>query len=594
MGQWLRHLLRPDLRSRGVMSQLTTEYAPSDVRAEAPTIARIAGMTGLFSLTVGVVSVIAAQWGRGIAGEGFGYLLTAFGVVGLFIHAARDNDLEVRRLYGAVAAALLIAAVVIGVFPHKPAGGGTREVGTWLPYGVGLGLLSLLFFVPFVRHETEERYRSAALHVLLAVGALLTAGSVIAGIVVPEFLVGPGVMLAFLGLGFVAAYLANVDTAEGMGFKVAVGLGVLGAAALLVAVGRSVVPTVLYEGPAALKSPLQTYDKWKVAARIVSILIGLGIASLALGKRTPLWLRGVAAILGLAIAAVFAVGSFAAPVHTAPTLYLVPFGLILGGIGLAFLAVAVAVVSENTFVVLTRRELAAYFYSPIAYIVLLGMALATAIGYLLFLGVMDRQGTLFEPILQDYYAGSLIGPLMIPFLVPALTMRLLSEEKRTGTLEVLMTAPVSEAVVVLSKFLACWLFFMLCWVPMGLYLIGLRVEGGQAFDYRPLLSFYLAVGASGAAFVAIGLFFSSLTHNQIVAAVLTFVVMLVLMVVQWTEVFPVVGPAVKAALKRLAYWDLWATALRGQLSVRDVLIQLSIAVFGLFLTVKVLEARKWS
>ena len=96
------------------MSQLTTEhppeYAPSDVRADAPTLARIAGMTGLFALTVGVVSVVAAQWGRGIAGEGFGYLLAAVGVVGLFAHAARDSDVEVRRLYGALAAAIKSAA----------------------------------------------------------------------------------------------------------------------------------------------------------------------------------------------------------------------------------------------------------------------------------------------------------------------------------------------------------------------------------------------------------------------------------------------------------------------------------------------------
>ena len=581
------------------MSQLTTEhppeYAPSDVRADAPTIARIAGMTGLFSLTVGVVSVVAAQWGRGIAGEGFGYLLAAVGVVGLFAHAARDSDVEVRRLYGALAAALLIAAVVIGVFPHRPAGGGERLVGAWLPYGVGLGLLSLLFFVPFVRHETEEPFRTWARYVLLGVGAVLTAGSVAGALAAPEFLVGPGVMLAFLGLGFLVAYLTSVDTSEGLGFQVAVALGILGAAALVVAVGRSVVPTVLYEGPdLALKTPLKTYDPWKVAARVFSILLGLGVASLALNRRTPLWLRGAAAVLGLAWAAVFVVGSFGTPIHSAPTPYLVPFGLILGGIGLAFLAVSVAVVSDSPFVVLTRRELAAYFFSPIAYIVLLGMALASGIGYMLFIGVMQERGVLLEPILQDYYAGSLIGPLMIPFLVPALTMRLLSEERRTGTLEVLMTAPVSEAVVVLSKFLACWLFFMLCWVPLGLYLIGLRVEGGRAFDYRPLLSFYLAVGASGAAFIAIGMVFSALTRNQIVAAVLTFVVMLVLMVVQWTEVFPVLGPAVKTALKRLAYWDLWVAALRGQLPVRDVLIQLSIAVFGLFLTVKILEARKWS
>lgn len=580
------------------MSQLITEpppeFAPSDVRAEAPTLARIAGMTGLFSLTVGVVSVIAAQWGRGLAGEGFGYLMAAFGVVGLFVHAARDTDPEVRRLYGGLAAALLLAAVVIGVFPHKPAGGGERAVGAWLPYGVGLGLLSLLFFVPFVRHETEEPYRTWARYALLGVGAVLTVGSVLGGVARPEFLVGPGVMLAFLGLGFLVAYLTGVDTSEGLGFKVAVGLGILGAAALVVAAGRSVAPTVLYEGPAALKTPMQTYDKWKVAARVASILVGLGIASLALSRRTPLWLRGAAAVLGLAAAAVFVVGSFGTPVHSAPTPYLVPFGLLLGGIGLAFLAVSVALVSDSLFVVLTRRELAAYFFSPIAYIVMLGVALGSAIGYMLFLDVMQGRDVLMEPILQDYFAGSLIGPLMIPFLVPALTMRLVSEERRTGTLEVLLTAPVSEAVVVLSKFLACWLFFMLCWVPTGLYLIGLRVEGGQPFDYRPLLSFYLAVGASGAAFIAIGLVFSALTRNQIVAAVLTFVVLLVLMVIQWSEVFTFVGPAVKTALKRLAYWDLWAAALRGQLQVRDVLIQLSIAVFGLFLTVKILEARKWS
>ena len=101
-----------------IMSQTATEhppeFAPSDVRAEAPTLARHRRVIGLFALTVGVVSVIAAQYGRGIVGEGFGYLMAAVGVVGLFVHAARDSDLEVRRLYGALAAALLIAAVVIG------------------------------------------------------------------------------------------------------------------------------------------------------------------------------------------------------------------------------------------------------------------------------------------------------------------------------------------------------------------------------------------------------------------------------------------------------------------------------------------------
>src|SRR5262249_53320611 len=139
-----------------------------------------------------------------------------------------------------------------------------------------------------------------------------------------------------------------------------------------------------------------------------------------------------------------------------------------------------------------------------------------------------RDGSVEEPIVQ-YYFFALIPVLAVILQVPAITMRLLSEERRTGALEVLLTAPVSEAPVVVGKFLATWIFFMVCWVPAGLFLIALRIETGQEFDYRPLLSFYAALAACGAAFVAIGLFFSALSSNQIVAAVLTFAVMLGLM-----------------------------------------------------------------
>ena len=109
-----------------------------------------------------------------------------------------------------------------------------------------------------------------------------------------------------------------------------------------------------------------------------------------------------------------------------------------------------------------------------------------------------------------------------------------------------------------------------------------------------MLSFFVAVGVSGAAFVSIGLFFSALTQNQIVAAVLTFVVLLMFMMARWTRLLESLGATVKTGLSKLAYWNLWDEALRGQLLVGDMLIQASIAVFGVFLTIKVLEARKWS
>ncbi len=201
---------------------------------------------------------------------------------------------------------------------------------------------------------------------------------------------------------------------------------------------------------------------------------------------------------------------------------------------------------------------------------------------------------MLEPIVQNYWGATVGAAFGVVFLVPALTMRAFSEEKRTGTLEVLMTAPVSEVPVVLGKFIAGLVFFMLSWLPLGLYLVALRVEGGQPFDYRPLLSYYLALAACGAGFIGMGLFFSSLTRSQVVAAMLTFAGMFAMLMTVAVSQLEMFGPGLRAALGRLDFFTLWSRALAGQLPVTDVLIHLSLAVFWLFLTVKVLEARKWS
>ena len=181
--------------------------------------------------------------------------------------------------------------------------------------------------------------------------------------------------------------------------------------------------------------------------------------------------------------------------------------------------------------------------------------------------------------------------------VPGLTMRLMAEERRSGTLEVLLTAPVSEASIILSKFLATWLFFLITWVPSAMFLVALRVETGVPFDYRPLLSFYLALAAQGVGFLAIGLFFSTLTRNQIVAFVFTFVVMLgfLLCYMLREEASPVgLIQFIQVFLGRLSFIHVWRESLSGQLPVRDVLLWISVGVFFLFLSVKVLEIRKWS
>jgi ABC-2 type transport system permease protein len=172
-------------------------------------------------------------------------------------------------------------------------------------------------------------------------------------------------------------------------------------------------------------------------------------------------------------------------------------------------------------------------------------------------------------------------------------MRLFSEEQRTGTLEVLLTAPVGDGAIVISKFVACWLFFMACWMPAGLYLVALRVEGGIAFDYRPLLAYYLAMAACGASFTAIGLFFSSITRNQIVSAVLTGSVMFLIVLTVLNQL-PGLPNGLRVVMAKFDVLQLWREALAGQLAVQTVVFHLSLAAFFLFLTSKVLEVRKWS
>src|ERR1019366_6951283 len=133
--------------------------------------------------------------------------------------------------------------------------------------------------------------------------------------------------------------------------------------------------------------------------------------------------------------------------------FLVPSGLILMGMSLLYIAVALGICADWPVIVIARRDLAAYFYSPIAYLVFIGILFTGWIMFSLFVAEIltaGAQGFMFEPIIERYIF-QLYPVIVQMFIVPVLTMRLLSEERRTGTLEVLMTAPVNEISVVLGK-----------------------------------------------------------------------------------------------------------------------------------------------
>ncbi len=585
------------------MSELrSVEEAPSEERTDEPGFTQIVGLTGIGLAVLGLIVVIANQYGPRVLSAGVGTLLVAVGLVGMFYHALRDGSLEVRRAYfwlglGLLAAMGLTAAV-------GPFAGDRLAFLQAIVLPPALGFFGLVFASTALRHENDDWHVRIGLAALLIAGTVLAIGSVVLAILKPDTIIGPGMLYGLLGLGFAMAFLSRVDTADGPGYLVATALGVVGGIALLYALGRAIFPTILYEGPPALKNAFQEIDTWKVIARGAIVLLCLGAAAwAALNKNLPVWLRGGLALLGVGFAGVFVAASVNTLALEQPKPFLVPNGLLLGGLGLVYLTFALGIVSDSPLIALTRRELASYFYSPIAYIVLAGMAVLTWVGYWMFVDQVfaadpstGLMPAMVEPILRDYLPGWLIGPLVVLLLVPALTMRVYSEEKRTGTMEVLLTAPVGEFTIAVSKLLGCWFFFMLTWIPMGLYLIAMRSEGGQPFDYRPLLSLYLAIAVSGLALISMGLFFSSLTKNQVIAAVLTFVGVLVLFMLPWLAGIKFLPGSLKevvAALSHASYWLLWRGALSGQLPVRDLVLQASMAVFWFYLTVKSLEARKW-
>jgi len=282
--------------------------------------------------------------------------------------------------------------------------------------------------------------------------------------------------------------------------------------------------------------------------------------------------------------------------RAAGTSYFTSGGAILMGLGLLYAAFSAGLCSDNRLVVLTRRELAGFFYSPIAYVVFFGMTVVGWIVYWMFVDrimrLSDIRDGLMEPIVEGYviHFFTVVATMVA---VTVITMRLLSEEKRTGTLEVLLTAPLGEVAVVLSKFVAALVFYMVMWLPWALFLIGLRVAGGQAFDYRPLISFFVALLVTGANFLSMGLFFSSLSRNQIVAAVLCFMGMSLLVAAFFAKLLISPSSPWVPVLNYVSFIDLWFESLKGRLAPRFVLFHLSATVFWLFLTVKVLESRKW-
>ncbi|MGL6076489.1 MAG: ABC transporter permease [Fimbriiglobus sp.] len=579
----------------------TVETGPSGTVENAPHVSRLLGMVGLFLFTIGTASIIAAAHERGPIGAGYGLLAATLGAAGLFLHSLVDRDFEIRRLYGAFAALLMLAGLGFGILPL----GGTKEFGgLFLPWGATLSGLSLLFLIGFFRNEDDEKPKEVVGKAVFGGGAAAFAYALFLGFTRTDMSDGNVLALAFLGFIAITLFLATTDTSDGFGYKVALGLGIAGAVLIAVALGRSIAPTVLHDGPAALKNASASIDKWKMTARLGAIALSLGVAALFFLKTYPIWLRTVAAVFGISLAGVFVVGSLTKVIINTPAPFLVPNGFVIAFLGLLALLISLLILAENQFFALTRRELMSFFYSPVAYFVLFGAVFGLGLGYIWFsMGFISYTDTLGqlrspearpEPVIQRYEPMGIISAFLVTLFVPALTMRLFAEERKSQTLEMLLTAPVHDAWIVLSKFFAAWLFLVLCWLPAGLMLIGLRYEAGNAMDYRPLFAYYIAFGCMAMTMISFGLLISSLTQNQIVSAVITGTLIFGMILSVVFGQFQLVPEGLKAILSKFDLLTTWGSALQGQLSVQVMVFHVSLTVFFLFLTTKVLDIRKWS
>ncbi len=236
------------------------------------------------------------------------------------------------------------------------------------------------------------------------------------------------------------------------------------------------------------------------------------------------------------------------------------------------------------------RELRAYFFSPLAWVVLFFFLLINGFIFALIVSFLNDPRSPAGPPLELFFGGTLFFWLILLFIGPVLTMRLLSEELRSGSIEVLMTAPVTEGQVVAGKYLAAFAFYLFLWLPTALYAV--VVDRFSDVDWGTIAAGYLGIALVGALFLAIGVLGSALSKNQIVAAIITFALnLLVFMVVFLTNLAN--DPKLKDLFGHVSIAEHMEEFSKGIVDTRRLVFYLSTTLFFLWFASRALEDKKW-
>jgi ABC-2 type transport system permease protein len=252
----------------------------------------------------------------------------------------------------------------------------------------------------------------------------------------------------------------------------------------------------------------------------------------------------------------------------------------------------------GNIIAIAQKELKSYFSSPIAYIVIGLWALLYGYFFVAILQFFVRQGMqmmqfqgsqamsvnqqLIRPLLQNV-------TILILFLMPMVTMRTYAEEKRSGTIELLLTSPLTDFQIIMGKFLGAVGLYAVMLAVTLLHIGTLFIYGNP--EWKPIVTAYIGLLLLGGCFISLGLLISSLTKNQIVAGMVTFGVFLMLWVITWIGSFS--GPTADKLTQYLSIIEHYDDFGKGVLDTAHVIYYLSFIAFGLFLTAKSVDSERW-
>jgi ABC-2 type transport system permease protein len=252
----------------------------------------------------------------------------------------------------------------------------------------------------------------------------------------------------------------------------------------------------------------------------------------------------------------------------------------------------------RNIVAIAEKELRSYFASPIGYVIIgLFSLLFGAFFYLYLQAFVQRSDQMMQMggggganINQDMIRGVLLNcAVIVLFVMPMITMRTYAEEKRSGTMELLLTSPITDLQIIVGKFLGA----------MGLYAAMLAVTMVYVAilffysnpEWRPIAAGYIGLLLMGGSFISVGLLISSVTKNQIVAGFMTFAAFLLLWIIGWFG--ENAGPTTSAIVKYLSVTEHFDDFARGIVDTKHIVYYLSFITFGLFLTAKSVDTERW-